>query len=131
MFIPSGFLPSGANKIRSYDVEGRLHESRPGPGGNDGGIAESNSLFSTEAEEFGSCAPFLKKNKIKDARRRNYIIQPGGACIYFESERRLEDPYDNGRVQFTAPSEQESFGHNSQPNARLLTPGGISKAAGK
>jgi len=121
MFIPNGFLPSSANRRREYDEEGRLRETRIGPGPHtdgDGGIAESNSLFATDAEMFGAISPFLKRNRIRDVRRRNYTIQPGGACIYFEGERSLPDPY--ARVDM--PSEQESFGHNTQPGGWSQSP---------
>lgn len=120
MFIPGRFLPSSAVRNRQYDEEGRLREVRPGPGPHtdgDSGIAESNSLFATEAEMFGAITPVLKRNRIRDAKRRNYIIQPGGACIYFEAEKELKDPYGGGRVQYTVdmPEAKESFGHGSQP----------------
>lgn len=84
-----------------------------------GGIAEANSLYATDAELFGTISPFLKRNKLADAKRRNYIIQPGGACIYFENDPQLADPYDHNRVQFTAPSERETFGHNTQPDGSV------------
>ena len=54
MFVPNGFIPSNANRTREYDEEGRLRETRIGPGPHtdgDGGIAESNSLFATDAEK--------------------------------------------------------------------------------
>ena len=128
MYIANGFVPSSAIRRREYDEEGRLRETRIGPGPHtdgESGIAESNSLFATDAEFFGSITPFLKKNRIRDAKRRNYIIQPGGACIYFENQAQLEDPYGNGRVQYTdAPSAQESFGHNSQPGGPAQGPAG-------
>ena len=117
MFVPNGFIPSNANRTREYDEEGRLRETRIGPGPHtdgDGGITESNSLFATDAEMFGAVTPFLKRNRIRDARRRNYVIQPGGACIYFEGERTLPDPYEE-KARAEMPTEQESFGHNSQP----------------
>lgn len=119
MFIPNGFTSSSAVRRREYDAEGRLRETRIGPGPHsdgESGIAEANSRYATDAEMFGTISPFLKRNKARDAQRRNYVIQPGGACIYFENEKELEDPYGGGRVQYTdAPTEKESFGHDSMP----------------
>ena len=117
MFVPNPFLPSNAVHMIQYDEEGRLRKVRvnsPGASSDDGGIAEANSLYATDAELFGSITPFMKRNKLNDSKRRNYIIQPGGACIYFQEDKPLKDPYGGGRVQFTAPSERETFGHNSQ-----------------
>jgi|ERR1700690_372239 len=122
MFVPSPFQPSNATHRFVYDEEGRMRSFRVGPDGahtQEGGVGESNSLFATDAEYFGTITPFLKVNRIKDARRRNYIIQPGGACIYFDGEKVLKDPYNNGKVQYTAPSDQESFGHNSMDGNKL------------
>ena len=123
MFAPNGFTPSTVVHARMYDEEGRLKTMRPGPGPHtdgDSGISEANSLYATESEMFGTVTPFLKKNRIADAKRRNYVIQPGGACIYFKEEQMLADPYDHGRVQFTdMPSERESFGHNSMDGSKL------------
>lgn len=122
MFIPGKFVPSHVNHQTHYDEEGRLRTFRIGMG-EDGGVGEANSLYATQAEYFGSRAPFIKNNQIRDAKRRNYIIQPGGACIYFETERELEDPYGGGRVQYTAPSDKESFGHNSMDGSKMPNPG--------
>lgn len=125
MWIPNGFVPSSINRTREYDEEGRLREVRhdsKGASSSDGAIAESNSLFATDAELFGTITPFMRVNKLRDADRRNYIIQPGGACIYFDPERPPPDPWDNGRVQFTAPSDRETFGHNTQPSASIEHP---------
>jgi hypothetical protein len=105
-----------------YDEEGRLKSFRvnsKGASSDDDGIAESNSLYSTDAELFGTITPFLKKNRIRDAQRRNYVIQPGGACIYWKEDNKLADPYAHGRVQFTAPGERETFGHNTQPDGSV------------
>ena len=127
MIPPSGFIPSNANRARFYDEEGRLKEFRPGTQGgesDEGAIAEANSLFATDAELFGSISPFLKVNKIRDAKRRNYIIQPGGACIYFEADKELKDPYGGGRVQFTGPSDKESFGPTSLDGTKMAEPNG-------
>jgi len=129
MFIPNGFVPSNANRQREYDAEGRLREVSYSSPTQDGGIAEASSLFATEAEQFGTISPFLKRNKAKDAQRRNYVIQPGGACIYFREDPELEDPYGGGRVQFT-PTAQESFGHDSQPGGPLQGPAGRPFALG-
>lgn len=145
MFAPNGFLPSTVVHARMYDEEGRLKAVRPGPGPHtdgDGGIAEANSLYATDAEFFGEIAPFLKRNRLADAQRRNYIIQPGGACIYFKEDPQLADPYDHNRVQYTdMPSERESFGHNSmdgtklgEPNGRAFTvgaPGALPRGSGR
>jgi hypothetical protein len=108
-----------------YDEEGRVHSFRKNTksaSSDDGGIAEANSLYATDAELFGTCAPFLRANKLRDAKRRNYVIQPGGACIYFKDDAPLKDPYGGGRVQFTAPDERESFGHNTQPDSAIQHP---------
>ena len=106
-----------------------MRETRIGPGPHtdgDSGIAEANSLYATDAEMFGSITPFLKKNRIKDARRRNYVIQAGGACIYFEGS----DPYgEKSRVDF--PSEKESFGHNSMDGNKLAQGSGRSFSMGR
>ena len=128
MWIPNGFPPSSA-RTRMYDQEGRLKEFRVdsrGASSDDGSIAEANSLYATDAELFGQVAPFLKRAKIRDANRRNYIVQPGGAVIYFDDSepQQLQDPFGNGRVQFTAPSEQETFGHNSMDGTKLAEPNG-------
>lgn len=124
MFIPSPFIASTVNRQTFYDEEGRMHSVHVGSAADgDGGIAEANSLYATDAEMFGTCAPFLKRAKIADAKRRNYIIQPGGACIYWEDPVQLKDLYNHGQVQFsTAPSERESFGHNSSPGPRPVAP---------
>lgn len=127
MWIPNAFAPSSSVHATFYDEEGRLKTFRPGTQGaesDDGSLAEANSLFATDAEYFGQVAPFLRRNKIKDCRRRNYIIQPGGACIYFSEEEPLMDPYGNGRVQYTAPSDRETFGHNSMDGSKLADPNG-------
>lgn len=143
MFVPNAFVPSTAVHAMLYDEEGRLKSYRVGPGphtssSDDPGIAEANSLFATDAELFGTITPFLKKSRLADAQRRNYVIQPGGACLYFENDPKLADPYAHGRVQFTAPSERESFGHNSldgskfgEPNGRALTVGAGGNIHGK
>ena len=116
MFIPNGFTPSTVNHATMYDEEGRLKSFRINSrNDDDAGIAEANSLYATNAEMFGTITPFLRVNRIADAQRRNYVVQPGGACIYWQEDPRLEDPYLHGRVQFTGPSERESFGHDSQP----------------
>jgi hypothetical protein len=118
MYSPNGFVPSSAIRRREYDEEGRLRETRIGPGAHtdgDSGIAESNSLYATDAEYFGAITPFLKKNRIRDAKRRNYVIQPGGACLYFSEDKAPEDAFGGGKVVFDAPGEKDSFGHNSLP----------------
>jgi len=134
MQIPNGFVPSTAQRQVQYDEEGRMREFRIGPfggsRGGDGGIADANSLYATDAERFGTIAPFLKRNRIRDAQRRNYIIQAGGAAIYFETEPQLADAWDNGRVQFTAPSDQETFGHNAQSDGYSRGTGGRSFQVG-
>ena len=125
MFIPSGFAPSRANVQRQYDSEGRLREVRidsSGASSGDPGIAQSNSLFATDAELFGTITPFLKRARLKDAKRRNYVIQPGGACLYSETDQQLADPYNHGQVRFDMPTEQESFGHYTQPDATVQPP---------
>lgn len=125
MFIPSAFVSSTANREFTYDAEGRMHPVHVGsaPDG-DGGIAEANSLYATQSEMFSSCAPFLRKNKLADAKRRNYVIQPGGAALYFKTEKKLADIYNHGRVQYSVdfPAENESFGHNSNPGPRPIVP---------
>lgn len=120
MHAPNGFVPSNVIHQTMYDEEGRLKTFRINSrSDDDSGISEANSLYATDAELFGTVAPFLKKAKIKDAGRRNYIVQPGGACIYFSDDKPLSDPYGNGRVQFTGPSEKESFGHNSYDGTKF------------
>ena len=120
MRIPNNFLPSKFQKQIGYDEEGRLIEfnlSRQ----HTGGIGNANSMYATHAEQFDVMTPFLKANKAKDAPRRNYIIQPGGAAIYF-GPRRAEafpDPYGGGRVQYTVPDERTFFGHNT---AEVVSP---------
>lgn len=114
MYIPDRFMPSNLVRQIHYDEEGRLRTFREaGTRNEEGGIGEANSLYATDAEHYDRCAPHLRAAKIKDAKRRNYIIQPGGACIYFQQERMPPDPYENGRVQYTAPTSQESRGHNT------------------
>ena len=112
MYIPGRFVPSGLTKTIHYDEEGRMREFRK-DSKDEAGLGEANSLYATDAEMFGSRAPFLKVNNIRDARRRNYIIQAGGACIYWEVDPMLAEPYDHNRVQYTAPDSRDSFGHNS------------------
>lgn len=127
MYPADSFLPSSTVRRQTYDEEGRLREVRIGPDGSHsqlGGVGEYNSMYSSTAEAFGEIAPFLKAARLRDAKRRNYIIQPGGACIYFESEPPMEDPWANGRVQFNAPSDQETFGHNSLDGSKMGNPNG-------
>lgn len=131
MYVPNGFIPSNASRRREYDEEGRLREVSISSPSQDGGIAESNSAYATEAEQFGTIAPFLARNKAKDARRRNYVIQPGGACLYFETPPEYPDYWQNGRVMFDAPTQKESFGHNSQPGGPTQGPSGRSFSLGR
>lgn len=124
MMIPNGFMPSDVVRRTYYDPEGRLKSfniSRP----EEGGIGDTNSLFSTDAERFGSLPPFLKANKEKDASRRNYIIQPGGAAIYFE-EDRIEGALPR-KTEFPAP--KTSFGHDSL-DATAMVQGGVTFTTG-
>lgn len=125
MFIPNGFIPSTFARRISYDEEGRLREfnlSRQSTGG----IGDANSLYATDAERFDSIAPFLKKNIAKDVARRDYRIQPGGACLYFSSPEELQDPYGGGKVQYTGPDPRTSFGHDSMPGRELQGVSGAS-----
>ena len=118
MFIPNQFVPSTAMRLREYDSEGRLREFRitGGRDSDDGGIAEANSLYATDAEFFGTMAPFLKRNKALDAPRRNYVIQPGGAALVFRGPAPsvVQSP-----VRQCMPSGQESFGHNSYDGTKF------------
>lgn len=118
MFIPNQFVSSTALRQREYDPEGRLREFRitGGRDSDDGGIAAANSLYATDAEFFGSMAPFLRCNKARDARRRNYIIQPGGAAIVFNGPAPAVPP---SPLRALMPSEQESFGHNSYDGTKF------------
>ena len=110
MQIPNGFMQSSATKTTEYDQEGRLRLTRYGHGG-EGGVGESNSIYATDAELFGTCAPFLKANRMKDAKRRNYIIQSGGALILFEEGEQPED--QRQKLRFSGPADQTSFGHTT------------------
>jgi hypothetical protein len=124
MLVPSGFLPTREARAIHYDQEGRLRSfniSRTG----DSGIAETNSLFSTESEAFGAIAPFLKKAKQKDSARRNYVVQPGGATIYFDENG--PPPEMVSRTEF--PEDKESFGHNTL-SATAMVQGGLSFNSG-
>lgn len=124
--VPNGFMPSDVVRRTYYDPEGRLKSfniSRQ----EEGGIGDTNSLFSTEAERFGSLPPFLKANKQKDAKRRNYIIQPGGACIYFEDEEGAPQAVLPRRTEFPAP--KTSFGHDSL-DATSMVMGGVTFTTG-
>ena len=117
MYIPNAWPPSIAVTRREYDLEGRLMETRPGPGPHSDGIGVANSIYATEAEEFDSITPFLKKNRREDIKRKGYFIQPGGACM------ELKKPEDPG-PKFEGPSYQDSFGHNSQPGGPTQGPNG-------
>lgn len=46
-------------------------------------VRESNRALPTRDEKYGAVAPFLLNAKLKDAGRRNYTIQPGGATAFF------------------------------------------------
>lgn len=124
MFAPNGFVPSSHVRKFLYDEEGRLLTHRPASQDDNPALAEANSLYATDAEVFGVMPPFLAAAKRRDSKRRNYIVQPGGACIYFEDDRRLADPWDHNRVQYTAPDERESFGHNSMDGTKMSDPRG-------
>ena len=111
MYIPNGWKRRDESQRLTYNHEGKLQVenlSRQSTGG----IGRANSRFATEAEEFDSIAPFLAQNRAVDAERRNYVIQPGGACLYFANEERLAEPYAHNRAQFDGPDDRESFGHN-------------------
>mgnify|MGYP000898631851 CR=1 FL=1 len=124
MNIPNGFRPSGAARATFYDEEGRLREFNISRGMDEGGVSSTNSMFATEAEDFGSIAPFLHRAKVKDAKRRNYVIQPGGAAIYFDDERAPELP---SRQEFPHP--KTSFGHDSL-DSTAMAQGGVSFTVG-
>lgn len=113
-----GFLPSSQSKQFFFDVDGRVLQSHVSRG-DDPALGEANSIYATDAEKFGTIAPFLKVNRTRDAKRRNYVIQPGGACLYFDTQRLPPDPYDHNRVQYTAPSSQSVFGHDSLDATRV------------
>jgi len=122
--IPNGFMPSDVVRRTMYDQEGRLKSfniSRP----EEGGVGDRNSLFATDAELFGTMAPFLRANKEKDAARRNYVIQPGGACIYFEEE--VPPSVLPSRTEFPTP--KTSFGHDSL-DATAMVQGGVTFTTG-
>ena len=106
--MPPGWLPSGAETLRRYDEEGQLVESSPGDQGDDAALAKTNSRFVTEAEESTSCTPFLRRNKFRDQRRRNYTVQSGGAVIYFKDQPPEE------QVKFVHPT--DILGHDMQPS---------------
>jgi len=124
MRVPNGFKSSQAARQIQYDEEGRMRDvnvSRQSTGS----VGDANSLYATEAEKFGTVAPFLKANMNKDATRRNYVIQPGGAAIYFDGPAHHED--DRERAEFH--DQRESFGHNSLDGSKMVT-GGRSFAVG-
>lgn len=129
--IPSGFLPSAASRVITYDSEGRLLEYErsegrlvpvhPASREEPAGVAEANSLYATDAEMFGSLPPFLRANRDRDIRRRNYIIQPGGAQIIFSGPPPVAT-LPTRRAY--APSSSESMGHNSYDGTKLAGPVG-------
>lgn len=107
--IPNQWLPSKKQHLYSYDEEGRLLEynvSRQSTGG----LGDTNSLYATDAERFSSKAPFIARAMEKDAGRRNYVVQPGGATIYFDGPAHLSAAE---KVKYTMPDPRESFGHDS------------------
>ena len=108
MRIPSPFAPSSFARRVQYDDEGRMREYRPGTQG-DTGIGDSNSLFATESERFDAITPFLKRSKAAADKAREYVIQPGGACLY---KRVEEEPYYSQR-KFEYPDGRQSFGHRT------------------
>lgn len=109
MFIPNGFRPSAKQAKYTYDPEGKLREYSESRGST-GGIGDSNSLYATDAEKFGTVAPFLKNSMAKDRPRRNYVIQPGGRSIYFGRQPAPSYPYDD-RPMYEAGDERDVFGH--------------------
>lgn len=124
MFIPNRFASSSALQRREYDEEGRLRAYRISGGrDSDAGIAGANSRYPTESEYFDAITPFLKRNRLLDSRRRNYVIQPGGASIIFDRDKM--DPYlASMPLTHQMPSEQETFGHNSMDGTKLSGSGG-------
>lgn len=107
--IPNQWRASKEQKLYSYDEEGRLLEfniSRQSTGG----IGDANSLYATDAERFSAKAPFIARAMEKDATRRNYVVQPGGATIYFDGPARVTAAE---KVGYTVPDPKESFGHDS------------------
>lgn len=77
-----GFKPSYIGQQMTY-VPGWTPPP-PGRGG-------ANSSCPTEAERYGSVTPFMDRNRRKDAPRRNYVVQPGGAIAYFETPEAMEE----------------------------------------
>ena len=117
MTTPNRWVPSRAAKLASYDAEGTLHEfnlSRQATGG----VGRYNSLFATEAEAFDSIAPHLAINRAKDVSRRNYVVQQGGATIYFEGPAVVVDPYTGHRTPHPFPNDRASFGHTRVGGSR-------------
>jgi hypothetical protein len=115
-FVPNGFLSSEIARRVTYDEEGRLRDINISRG-SVGGIADANSLFATEAEKLGSIAPFLRMNRREDVRRRNYIIQAGGACVYFDPESPEAPPLHKIRPE--VPDPRTSFGHDSMDGTKM------------
>lgn len=118
MMVPNGFMPSETARKTYYDSEGRLLEVNISRG-DAGRLGESNSLFQTDAEKFSTMSPFLLRNRRKDARRRNYIIQPGGAAIYFDQTGPLPEAPSHAEY----PPASESFGHNSLDGTKMANAG--------
>jgi len=112
--IPNGFVPSDVVRRTYYDPEGRMlsfNISRQSTGG----VSAANSLLATDAEHFDVCAPFLRRNKLNDAKRRNYVVQPGGAILYFDEDV----PGSNRRSTAELLDPKISFGHDSLDATRM------------
>ncbi len=118
MYQPGGWVPSKLATWAGYSPEGRLVQADPSRD-QTGGAGVSNSLYETDAERFDVVTPFLAKALEKDRPRRNYIVQPGGATIYYGPRPAPRHPYGEPRPLYPAALDQ--VGHDSQ-DSRHETP---------
>lgn len=110
MFIASPFVPSSISRTITYNAEGKIRTEDRLNFGRWGGVGVANSMYPTEAEKFDSMAPFLKAAKERDAPRRNYVIQPGGATVYFDNPVDMKQAIYGTPATAHIPTDQESFG---------------------
>lgn len=109
MRTPSPYFPSPLSRTLTYSIEGKLRVDDRVNQGKWPGMGAANSMYPTEAEKFDSITPFLKAAKMKDAPRRNYVIQPGGAAIYFEGQADMVEAIYGTPSTAHIPTDKESF----------------------
>lgn len=109
MRIPSPFIPSSLSRKMTYNLEGKVQADDRVSQGKWPSMGSANSMYPTEAERFDSITPFMKAAKLKDASRRNYVIQPGGAAVYFDNPPDMVEAIYGTPSTAHIPTDQDSF----------------------